>query len=293
MKLLHIISYFLIRVFGILPFRLSYSLGYLIGLLYGQFSKRDLSIATANIHHCFPEMTTKECQTMARKSLINTAINLMESVWVWQRRYPAISKKIIQIDNLELFENAKIDTIFTTPHFGQWEIFSDFLTHHCDNLTMLSKETGVKIFDDYTKRSRKRSGKSTILPCTHEGIIQLYTLIKQGNPTIILADQEPKPKYGIYSPFFGQQALSSLLIQDIVQKTGVKVVGISCQRLVKGRGFHISFFEVEENIYSTDIKVSTAALNRCYEKIIRQNPEQYTWSYKLFNTPPNGEQRIY
>jgi KDO2-lipid IV(A) lauroyltransferase len=296
MKPLHIIGYFFVRFFGILPFRLSYSLGYLIGLLYWQLGKRDRRIAIANIRHCFPKFSNKQCQIIARKSLINTAINVMESAWVWQHRYPAISKKIVQIDNLDLVKNydaAEAGTVFVTAHFGHWELFGDFFIHHCNEPLFLGKETGVQLFDNYIKRSRERSGSGTVFPCTREGLTQLYTLTGQGKSTALIADQEPAPKNGIFSPFFGQAALSSLLVQDMVQKVGAKVVGMYCQRLPKGRGFRVSFFEVEKDIYSPDIQLSTAALNRCYERIIKQNPEQYTWNYKRFNNRPVGEPSIY
>ncbi len=295
MKLFYLSGYAVVRILGVLPFRLLYALGYLLGMLYWQLGKRDRRIACANIRHCFPHLSDAEQTAMARASLIHTAINFIESTWIWAHRYPAIEKKIVQMEGLELLreaEAASSGTVFVLAHFGQWELFGDLFGHYCEQPVYLGREFGVPLLDNYIKRGRERSG-GTIFPCTRDGLTQLYTATANGRATGILADQKPARKHGLYAPLFGQPALTSLLVQDIVKKTGARVVMTSAQRLPRGRGFKVTFFPPEPDIYAEDLATATAALNRSYEQLIQPAPEQYTWNYKRFGSPPKGQPRIY
>jgi len=46
---------------------------------------------------------------------------------------------------------------------------------------------------------------------------------------------------------------------------------------------------IDDDIYSPDITVACTAMNKGLEKLIRQHPEQYNWSYKRFNETPGIE----
>jgi KDO2-lipid IV(A) lauroyltransferase len=57
---------------------------------------------------------------------------------------------------------------------------------------------------------------------------------------------------------------------------------MSCVRRPGGDGFDIFYDEPDPEIYSEDVAVSTAAMNRSIETLVRRDPAQYQWSYKRF-----------
>ena len=295
MKLLHLTACALIRVLGMLPLRLLTLIGYLIGLLYWQVGKRERRICLANIALCYPQLSPEAQRRMAKKSLLNTSICMIESTWMWAHKYPAIEKKIRRIENEDLV-NASVaegrGVVLVLAHFGNWEMYPAYVGYNYKNGVALVKDTQIAAFDKLLHKSRGRSG-GVVAPCTREGLTQMYQLIAQGGVAAVGADQEPDRKHGCFAPFFGQQALSSVLTQDILQKTGAKAIGSTFLRLPKGAGYALMFFEVDEDIYSSDINTSTAALTQVHEHIISLQPEQYNWCYKRFRARPKGEEKIY
>jgi len=295
MKILHHFGCGLIRLLGMLPLRLLTLLGYFVGLLYWQVGKRERRISLANIQLCYPNLSTKEQRRMAKNSLINTSICMIESTWVWAHKYPAIAKKVRSVENEDLVKNTVAEgrgVVLVLAHFGNWEIYPDYVGHNYKNGVALVKDTELAAFDKLLHKSRGRSG-GTVAPCTREGLTGMYQLIAKGGVAAVGADQEPDRKHGCFAPFFGQQALASVLTQDIVQKTGAKAIGSTFLRLPKGRGYALKFFEIDKDIYSKDINKSTTALTRAHEQIISIQPEQYNWCYKRFRARPEGEANIY
>lgn len=280
---------------GMLPLRLLTLLGYLIGQLYWQVGKRERRICIANIKLCYPNSSPQEHIRMAKRSLVNTCICMIESTWMWAHKYPAIAKKVRHIENEELVKTCVSEgrgVVLVLAHFGNWEMYPAYVGYNYTNGVALVKDTGVEAFDQLLHNSRGRSG-GVIAPCTREGLTNMYQLIAKGGVAAVGADQEPDPRHGCFAPFFGQQALSSVLTQDILQKTGAKAIGSTFLRLPRGEGYALKFFEIDEDIYSADINVSTAALTQAHEHIISIQPEQYNWCYKRFRARPEGEAPVY
>jgi KDO2-lipid IV(A) lauroyltransferase len=50
---------------------------------------------------------------------------------------------------------------------------------------------------------------------------------------------------------------------------------------------------VHEDIYSAEIDVSLAAVNRAVEECIAVEPAQYLWSYRRFKKQPEGYPPFY
>lgn len=295
MKILHYIGYALIRCFGILPYRLLYFMGCALGVLYWHLSKRDRRITLRNIETCYPELSPEQQLKRAKASITHTAINVLEGTWAWQHQYNVTHKKIRAIHGLELVkaaEAADTGTIYLLGHFGNWEIFGSIGAHYAQHMVGLGREFGIPLLDNHIRQGREHSGIE-MFPCTREGLEQLYKATAAGGSTAMLTDQEPSIKHGLFAPFFGQSALTSLLTQDMIQKTGAKVIVTAYVRLPKGAGFELHLMEADPDIYSPDLATATAAHNRCYEKMIALAPEQYTWNYKRFKTRPEGEAGIY
>jgi KDO2-lipid IV(A) lauroyltransferase len=50
---------------------------------------------------------------------------------------------------------------------------------------------------------------------------------------------------------------------------------------------------VEEAVYSEDMSISLAALNRGIESCVRRCAEQYQWEYKRFRVRPRAGRDLY
>ena len=59
------------------------------------------------------------------------------------------------------------------------------------------------------------------------------------------------------------------------------------------RKYRVKLFPAIENFPSGDDVVDAAAMNRAIEKTILECPEQYLWTFRYFQTRPEGEAPVY
>lgn len=291
----YFLGYVVIRCIGKLPFKLLYFLGYVVGQLYWLFSKRDKHITLTNIGIAFTHLSHSDQRVMAKKSMIHTAINVFESLWVWEHSIQTVEKKVIEYDGLELleeYEQSDKGTLLICGHFGSWEVLTSILGTHCEAPVYLGKLSGINLFDNHIKHGREFAG-SKLVNTNREGLVQFENYLAQGHLTGLLSDQEPSLKYGQFAPFFNKPALTSLLAQNLIQKIKPNVIIAAAVRQPKGRGFKVCFFKPDDELLSHDLTISTPALNRMYERIIMLEPNQYIWNYKRYKTRPEGEPSVY
>jgi KDO2-lipid IV(A) lauroyltransferase len=139
---------------------------------------------------------------------------------------------------------------------------------------------------------KRRRGGANLIAATGPGLRQLYAHIRSGKGAGILPDQQPSGGKGRFAPFFGNQALTAVLVPRLVQRTGCLVALTACERLPGGR-YRVHIMPADEDVYSDDIDTALAAVNRGVERCIAIDPAQYLWSYKRFKTRPEGEEPFY
>lgn len=299
MKKRYYLGYLIIRVLGLLPFRLLYFCGYVLGSVYWWLAARDRHIALVNMRLFYPQLNQKQQLKRARQSLRHMAINIFESLWIWAHSWQSLEKKVIAVDNLELLEAAiksPRGIVVITPHFGCWEMMSHFVGHQCKTkakqCAFLARHFNIPILDDYISRARTSSG-GEILPATRQGLEQLYRQTAQGCCTGMLPDQEVNQKYAVFVPWMGQVAATAKLVPDLLQKTNAQAIFVVCKRLPKGRGYHIRFYAAQDEIYSQDMATAALSMNDSLATMINWASEQYMWNYRRITKNPDGSETNY
>jgi KDO2-lipid IV(A) lauroyltransferase len=108
----------------------------------------------------------------------------------------------------------------------------------------------------------------------------VFKALKRNGFTAVLPDHVPDTSGGIMAPFFGINTLTGTMVPKLVQRTGARAVMMYCMR--KGDGFEIFFEAPDPDIYTDNLAMATAAMNRSVESVIATDPVQYQWSYKRF-----------
>ncbi len=290
------IIYGLIRVVAMLPLAVSQRLGGLVGSLVALFDTRGAKVTRANLALCMPELEERERELMVRESLKQTGQTMMETPVAWLGRSGRILKWIRGVENEELLDKALAGdggVVILLPHTGNWELINVFLA----DKNKVKAQTGLYAppNQDYLKRLmsevRARFGNE-LVPTTVKGIATLYRRLKAGGLIVVLPDQVPAS--GEFAPFFGEQALTDVLIPRLLRRApGTVVLTCTIMRLPAARGFRIIFDPADPGIYANDTKVALTALNRSVETAVQHAPPQYQWEYKRFKERPAGERRIY
>ena len=110
------------------------------------------------------------------------------------------------------------------------------------------------------------------------------------NSVLVLPDQVPRRKAGVYAPFFGQSALTMTLVHRLLRNNPCVILG-TVQRLVEAgdMSYALRFEALDLTQNGDDAENVAAVMNAAIEAAVRRAPEQYQWEYKRFRRPPEKD----
>ncbi len=274
------------RRLGRLPLAWLHAIGRLLGLCYWLLPNRERRATRINLALCFPELSERQREAVCRRTLQQIGCSLMELPAVWFRPMSEVKGLVREIRGEEQLKRAPGQgLILLLPHLGCWEIVGLMQTPG-EAVTSLYRPPRKRRLEALIKQARERSG-STLVPTDNQGVRRIYQCLQQGGVTCILPDQQPhSSRAAVFAPFFGQPALTMLLINRLAKKTGAKIVFACAERLPRGAGFDIHYRPAPADIGADDPRQAATALNQGLEAVIRECPEQYQWSYKRFRSQP-------
>ncbi len=276
------------RLLSHLPLKWMHHIGWLIGRLFILIPNRERMVTEINLKLCFPELSETERLSLRNRSLEQAGRTLTEmaAAWFWP-----VERVLGQIQSItgdeHLQRDPKQGLIVLAPHLGCWEIAGLYLAKR-GRLVSLYRPPKQQALEPIIKAARERSG-AELVPTDGRGVKRLYKVLQSGGITGILPDQQPDSDKGsVFAPFFGIPALTMLLINRLVRKTGAKVVYCYAERLPFGHGFIIHYLPAPDGMDAIDPVVAGAALNLGVESCIHNCSDQYQWSYKRFKDQPEG-----
>ena len=280
--------YALLKNFSKLPLRFIQNLAKSVGSLLYITNSSIRRTTEINLGIAYPELSASERTRLAKRSVQSQCMTYAESVKIWGSEPEFALKQIRKIHHSEIFTDALKNpngTLAVVPHFGTWELLNAWVNQHTSPVIMYKPSKNPDV-DRFMLEARQRLN-ATLVPTDETGVRALFKHLKQGGFAAILPDHVPKESGGIYSPFYGQNALSSTLLSKLAAKTQCSVIGLSCLRNDDLNGFDIHVTELSIDILSKDLRLSVDTLNKEMERMINIAPEQYLWGYKRFRKLEN------
>lgn len=279
----------LIHTLGSLNLKGARAVGSAIGNLLCWTNSRMYKVTKKNIDLCYPDLPEAGRKVLAKQSIQETAKSITEIGIAWggtKEKFARNAAMIENVRNQELFDDAlaKGDGIMIlTPHLGNWEFISSWLPQRCD-LMALYKTAKMPGFEKAMLKAREDSG-ATLVAGTARGVKGLFDHYKNKKVIMILPDQEPAPKSGVWADFFGISTLTPKVVHSMVKKNPEGTVLFAYVIRTKD-GFELIFRGLSDDIYSEDVEVSAQAMNKGIEECIADAPAQYQWDYKRFKKHP-------
>ena len=289
-----IIIKFLLVACSWLPLPVTHALGTVLGWGFMLIPNRAARDTQTNIALCFPELDRSGQRRLFRQSLAEAGKTVMEASALWMRPAPKALRLIRYVDGLEVVSRAHAagnGFILATPHLGAWEAAGLYCAARF-GITCLFRPVRMVELDKLVQDARSRYG-ATYVPAIPRGIRAIRKALGKSGTVAMLPDQEPGPGSGRFAPFFGIPAYSMTLLARLALHTGAPVVFTYCERLPRGRGYHLHFRAAPQAIYSSDTAAAVTAMNRAIEGLIRECPTQYQWNYRRFDRRPQGETSFY
>ena len=275
-----------------LPLGISRGIGRAMGSLLWLINGREAKVTKRNLEMCFPEMPEQERLKLAKRSLQETGVMLMETPAVWMRDMAWLRSKVIETEGCELVDEALAKgkgMVLIAPHLGNWEVVGLYAATLGPITSLFEPPKNAEV-GAIIQESREKSG-ATLVPTDRRGVMKLLKAIKAGGISGILPDQVPGDGAGELVEFFGRPAYTMTLLCNLVSKTGCEAL-VSYAERVPG-GFKLVFKKSCPDLYSEDCDKSLRALNRSVEDAIKALPEQYQWEYKRYKCFEDGYQDPY
>lgn len=193
-------------------------------------------------------------------------------------------------DNVACVDAAyaqKKGVLFLTPHLGCFEITAQALALRYSAsygaLTVLFRPPRKAYLAPLMLAARQRPGLE-IAPTTLSGVRQMMKALRQGRAIGLLPDQVPPEGMGAWAPFFGREAYTMTLAVRLAQQTGAEIRLIWGERLPWGQGYRLHCRELQCPLALSAEKAVTQ-MNEEIERLIRECPTQYLWSYGRYKKP--------
>ncbi|BAO44868.1 lysophospholipid acyltransferase family protein [Thiolapillus brandeum] len=287
-----LLRYF-IRFLSLMPLPVLRGAGRGVGWLAYRIPNRERDNARVNIDLCFPELNDREKDRLWRATLKENAITLLEMPSVWYGSTDAWLSRLDMgnvPDQIRALMSQGKGVVVAMPHLGNFEISAHFFGS-IGKATGLYRPPRKEGLESVMLEGRNRPGQNRMVPTDRHGIKALYEALGKGELIVILPDQQPKTAKGgggVFAPFFGVPALTMTLVNRFARKTGAPVYFISFVRTGHKPEYKVIGHLAGDAIADQDAVVAATELNAGVEKLARQYPAQYQWTYRRFQAQPDG-----
>jgi Kdo2-lipid IVA lauroyltransferase/acyltransferase len=283
-----------LRGLALLPYKAIHHLAGSIGRAGSRLPIKPVRFAGITIRICYPEMSDADRARLVRQSLVESmrAVCELGAFWTWSRdNLTGLVREVRGADILEAARAKGRGVIVAAPHLGAWELAVLYCSTQLP-ITALYRRPPDARLDRFYSNGRTRFG-ARLVTATPAGIRQLVRALSDGQVVGIMPDQDPRRGAGVFVPFFGVLANTTTLVSRLAQRTGARVILAFAERLSDGAGFRLHIRPASDAVHDPDLVRSASAMNADIEKIVREHPEQYLWSYKRFSVRPEGERNPY
>ncbi len=281
------------RVICWLPHSCLLFLGSFLGHLYYYLIKKQRNLA---IHQMMASLQISEKQ--ARKTVMDSFVNMGQNV-LEIMYMPHLSKQnfkdYIEIEHLERLTGALSEghgVVILTGHIGTWEWLSAALTFSDLPVTAIAKPQPNEQYTRVLNDLRATVGVEIFSRGTSE-LLAAARALKKGKILGFLADQDAGPG-GAFTEFLGRTASTPMGPAVFAKKFNSPVVPAfilrqsnGCHKVVIGEVMRYT----DKGNSDQDLFDFTVAMTKIIDRVIRENPTQWLWFQKRWNTPPQEKKQ--
>lgn len=275
------------------PYFLLMAIGVVLGNLYYIIVKKQRNRAIEQMKVCL-KIEENEAKKLVRASFVNLAKNMLEILYMPKLNRENLSE-YITIENFENVTKAMAEghgLVVITGHVGTWEWMSASMAIMGVTTTAIAKPQPNM---DYTRALddlRKMVGVEVFSRGTSE-LLAAGRALKGGKLLGFLMDQDAGPG-GAFIEFLGRTASTPMGAAVFAKKFKSPVVSMFILRQKDGR--HIikvgDIWRYEDTGDSDkDLLRFTEKMNKAIDDTIRENPTQWIWFQKRWNTAPDMQKK--
>lgn len=278
------------RIIRMMPHSVVLTLGKGAGILYYRFVKKQRERAVSQMMRglSIPE---DEARHLVRESFVNLARNMLE-IFYMPNLNESNYHEYVEIDHLERMKGALAEghgLIVITGHIGTWEWLSASVALAGLPVTAIAKTQPNQEYSRALDNLRKKVRVDIFSRGTSE-LLSAARALRQGKILGFLMDQDAGPG-GAFIDFLGKPASTPMGAAVFSRKTGAPVIPAFILRKPDGRHRVVvgeAMRYEDHGDTNRDLYDFTARMTGILERVIRENPTQWLWFQKRWNTPPEA-----
>jgi KDO2-lipid IV(A) lauroyltransferase len=281
------ILYGLFHLFPLLPQRVVWSLGGMLGSLVSRFH-RTRTIRT-NIAMCFPDLDGPARERLRRRyyQYAGRAFLALGASWFGSRAQLDRRFTLRGREYVDKVLSQGRGVMFIVPHFLFLESAAVYVSTQWPMIGVYRKPRDPMLHQAL-RYAMSRYG--TLVVERYESFKPIIRAVRDGYVLYYLPDQDPDRSDTdfVFAPFFGQPAATYTAFARLARATGAAVIPLFTRMKPGAGGYEIELLPPLENFPSGDDVADASKVNEVMEQAIRETPEQYLWSYRRFKTRPDG-----
>ena len=274
-----------------LPLPVIARLGEAVGNLLFVLVKSRRHITLVNLALCFPALSKKERNRIARQHFQAYARSVLERGILWWASEARLRRLIVVEPSVPLNAINSSPTILLCPHFVSLDVAGVAVMLESSLCSIYTQQRNA-IFDKLLRKGRSRF-RPIKLFARSDGVKPIIRAMRENLPFFMLPDMDFGEKDAEFIPFFGIPAATLTAPARIAAATSAKVIPVVATYLPNYRGWKIKFYPAWVDFPGTDMLAATRAMNAFIEDRVRETPAEYFWAHRRFKTRPIGEPSFY
>ena len=272
---------------GFLPLPVSRGLGVLVGLAMFATNAKRRRIGRTNLRLAFPERSDRERRLLLRRHFFVSGQAYLDVGFLAvasERRF----RRAIHVNGAEILArvagpNRRL--ILIAPHCVGMNVGGLVYAGSYKGISMFKPQRNPAA--NWLLAKIRLRYRSDLVP-REAGLRPIVRAIKNGVGFYYLPDEDLGPEQSIFAPFFGVPRATVPILGRLARMTDAQVVPIFTRLLPNGRGYEVIYREPLANFPTGDDVQDATAMNDAFEAGIREMPEQYMWTLKIFRSRPDG-----
>lgn len=277
----------LLRIGALLPLVVLRWFGAVFGLLMMAANTKRRRIAAINIKLCFPELTERQRRKIRRRHFMvmgQSYVDLGFLAWGSRRRIRS-KVRFRGLEHYRALVSQGRNIILLLPHCVGLNFGGAVLAAEHPFFTM-AKIQRNPIANWLLSLGRTRFGVRLLV--RDQGLRPVVRNLKHGLVFCYLPDEDLGTRASVFAPFFGVPAATLSTLGRLARMTDAAVVPCFTRLLPSGQGYEVILKPAISDFPSGDRVADAAHMNRVIERGIREMPEQYMWTLRLFKTRPEN-----
>ena len=283
-------------LFSLLPMSVLDWAGSRLGEYAAKKNKKRFKIARTNLSLCFPANSTQDIESRVVDHFRAQLRSAMHLYIVWWRPVFMVRRKIVRegFEQIDHYKTEGKQVIVLLCHsvgldFAVAAVSMDYNTNG-PYKPMRNEVIDFLFTHGRTRFGAKFGGK---LFTRDDGLRPLIKETRAGKVLIYLADEDLGLANSVFAPFFGVPKATIPVLGRMAKACNAVVLPcVSCYD--PGiRKYRIKMFPALEDFPAGDDVVDSTTMNKAVEQTVLECPDQYLWTFRYFQTRPEGEAPVY